>query len=148
MQSEDREIDVHGEIERLVRPLLQAFDDSDLTRLSVDEEEFGLEIVRRSRPIGAVERAVAAEPAQQIPAAARHPMDVLAADVVGIFHGSRPEAVVGQTVTESRELGYVEALGIRNPVRVGRGGRLAEIFVSEGEPVDYGQPLFGIEVGA
>ncbi|TAM57914.1 acetyl-CoA carboxylase biotin carboxyl carrier protein subunit [bacterium] len=144
MQSENDEIDVQGEIERLVRPLLQAFDDSDLTRLSVDEEEFGLEFVRRLRPSRATEHVAAA--AEQAPALAPRPVDVVAADVVGVFRVSRPQAALGQPVAAARELGYVEALGIRNPVRVGRAGTIAEVFVGDGDPVEYGQPLFGIEV--
>jgi|SRR5579872_784955 len=146
MQSEDREIDVRGEIERLVRPLLQAFDESDLVRLAVDEEEFGLEVVRWNRPRREQpQQAAGREPAAAEAVAPERPIEAVTADVVGIFRNSRPAIAVGERVTESRELGYVEALGIRNPVRAGRAGVISAIFVEDGEPVEYGQPLFGIE---
>jgi acetyl-CoA carboxylase biotin carboxyl carrier protein len=48
-------------------------------------------------------------------------------------------------VGEDRELAYVEALGIRNPVRSGGAGRVCDIFVKDGQAVEYGQPLFSIE---
>ena len=51
-----------------------------------------------------------------------------------------------QSVAGDRELAYVETLGIRNPVRSGGSGRVADVFVSDGEAVEYGQALFSIEV--
>ncbi len=49
------------------------------------------------------------------------------------------------TVEGDRELAYVETLGIRNPVRSRGPGRVAMIYVTDGQPVEYGQPLFAIE---
>ena len=150
MQSEDKETDVRGEIERLVRPLLHAFDESDLVRLAVDEEEFALEVVRRQRQRGEPAHGAAPPSAETDRAAGAPalPMDVVPADMVGVFHVSPPAAAAGDRVEESRELGYVEALGIRNPVRAPRAGTVAVVFVEDGDPVDYGQPLFGIEVAS
>jgi biotin carboxyl carrier protein len=51
----------------------------------------------------------------------------------------------GTSLPEDRELAYVESLGIRNPVRSGGPGRVAAVYVSDGEAVGYGQPLFAIE---
>jgi biotin carboxyl carrier protein len=56
-----------------------------------------------------------------------------------------PAVVAGSVVGEDRELAYVESLGIRNPVRSGGPGRVADVFVNDGEAVEYGQPLFSIE---
>ncbi|MDE2573187.1 MAG: hypothetical protein KGM44_11810 [bacterium] len=153
MQNDERESDVRGEIERLVRPLLQTFDEGDLVRLAVDEEEFALEVVRRNRPRAVTTGSegmtgiAAADLAGGAPQAPERPMELVTSDVVGVFRGSRPAVVIGERVAASRELGYVEALGIRNPVRAGRGGAIAAIMVEEGEPVEYGQPLFGFEGG-
>jgi biotin carboxyl carrier protein len=44
-----------------------------------------------------------------------------------------------------RELAFVETLGIRNAVRSRGPGRVAMIYVTDGQPVEYGQPLFAIE---
>ncbi|MBD5632976.1 MAG: acetyl-CoA carboxylase biotin carboxyl carrier protein, partial [Candidatus Eremiobacteraeota bacterium] len=58
---------------------------------------------------------------------------------------SRPSVSEGTVLAEDRELAYVESLGIRNPVRSGGPGRICAVYVSDGEPVGYGQPLFAIE---
>jgi acetyl-CoA carboxylase biotin carboxyl carrier protein len=49
------------------------------------------------------------------------------------------------TVETDRELAHVETLGIRNAVRSGGAGRIAVVYVRDGQPVEYGQPLFAIE---
>jgi biotin carboxyl carrier protein len=36
-------------------------------------------------------------------------------------------------------------LGIRNAVRSRGAGRVAMIYITDGQPVEYGQPLFAIE---
>ncbi len=71
--------------------------------------------------------------------------DLIASDVVGVVRLSRPLATEGQVLDADRELAYVETLGIRNPVRSRGAGRLTAVFVIEGQPVEYGQPLFAIE---
>ncbi|GAC1395665.1 MAG: hypothetical protein NVS2B8_17650 [Vulcanimicrobiaceae bacterium] len=70
---------------------------------------------------------------------------VLKAEFVGIVRLSRPAVAVGAEIAGDRELAYVESLGIRNPVRSGGPGRIADVFVSDGDAVEYGQPLFAFE---
>ena len=69
----------------------------------------------------------------------------LKAEFVGIVRFARPAVTLGTLVPGDRELAYVESLGIRNPVRSGGACRVAEIFVGDGEPVGFGQPLLSIE---
>jgi len=73
------------------------------------------------------------------------PKAVVKAEFVGIVRLARPSVAPGTLLSEDRELAYVESLGIRNPIRSGGPGRVAEIFVTDGQPVEYGQPLFSIE---
>ena len=69
------------------------------------------------------------------------------APCVGIFRaGSRadtaPRTEVGATVQAGEVLGYVEAMGVMNDVEASCAGRVSEIAVEDGQPVEYGQPLF------
>jgi acetyl-CoA carboxylase biotin carboxyl carrier protein len=57
----------------------------------------------------------------------------------------RPAISEGMALEGDRELAYVETLGIRNPVRSRGPGRVAMVYVTDGQPVEYGQPLFAIE---
>jgi len=123
-----------------VRPLAQAFNDGDLTQLRVREGEFEVEFRRAPSTVAATS---AARPPSE-PAPAR-PVDAILADVVGIMRFLRPAVSEGMALEGDRELAYVETLGIRNPVRSRGAGRVAMIYVSDGQPVEYGQPLFAIE---
>jgi acetyl-CoA carboxylase biotin carboxyl carrier protein len=124
-----------------VRPLAQAFSNGGLTRLTVRDGEFEVEF-RRAPPTLAA-GGTAAHPAKE--AAAARPVDAILADVVGIVRYLRPAVSEGMTLESDRELAYVETLGIRNPVRSRGPGRVAMIYVTDGQPVEYGQPLFAIE---
>lgn len=127
-----------------VRPLAQAFKESGLARMTVVDAGFELEL-RAASASPAVPRPgtpVAAAP--EVPAVKP---DVVTADLVGVVRFMRPQLTEGQTLDADRELAFVEALGIRNPVRSRGAGKIAAIFVTDGQPVEYGQPLFAIERG-
>jgi len=129
-------------IARRVRPLAEAFRDAALVRLTVHEDDFELEF-RRAAPAAAPPAPdSAAEPTAP---AKGSPPEVLTSDVVGIVRFMRPPAVEGQRLEGDRDLAFVETLGIRNPVRSHGTGTLAAVFVTDGQPVEYGQPLFAIE---
>jgi biotin carboxyl carrier protein len=74
-------------------------------------------------------------------------VDKINADLVGIFHIARPAPVEGEAFDADRELGYIEALGIRTAVHPMGAGRLLSIAASDGAPVEYGQPLFLVARG-
>ena len=123
-----------------VRPLAQAFHDGGLVRLRVRDGDFEVEL-KRGRPVA--EAAGAAAPATA--AGAAKATEAIVADVVGIVRFLRPPVVEGQTIDEDRDLAFVETLGIRNGVRARGPGRIAAVYVSDGQPVEYGQPLFAVE---
>ncbi|HVN68190.1 MAG TPA: 2-amino-4-hydroxy-6-hydroxymethyldihydropteridine diphosphokinase [Candidatus Binatia bacterium] len=120
-----------------VRALAQFLAETDAVRVRIARE--GDEIEVAGIPANRRERA-AAEPATAGATAAR--VDSVKADLVGIFHLSRPAPIVDDLVEPDRELGYIEALGIRTPVHSMGAGRLVSMPVADGTPVEYGQPLF------
>jgi 2-amino-4-hydroxy-6-hydroxymethyldihydropteridine diphosphokinase len=124
-----------------VRSLAQAFLETDLMRLRIqDANDDAIEF--RRKPVAAARRQVS-EP-EDASGAALHG-EPLKADLVGIFRFGRPGVHEGERLDGDRELGYVEALGIRNPVRSLGGGRISAVRVADGEAVDYGRVLFEIE---
>jgi biotin carboxyl carrier protein len=124
-----------------VRSLVVAFLDTDLVRLRIERDGGHVELRRRasSRP------ATADSPESQAQAAVPENIDAIKSDLVGIFRFSRPLPVTGEMVDSDRELAYVEALGIRNPVRSMGAGRLVSVNCDDGQPVEYGQTLFEIQ---
>ena len=130
---------VDDTIAERLRPLAAAFHEGGYARLNVRDGDFEVEFRRAPR--------AAAGPAEELraDAAPAVPTDALVADVVGIVRFSHPAPTEGMTVDGDRELACVETLGIRNPVRSRGPGRIAAVFVTDGQPVDYGRPLFAIE---
>lgn len=126
-----------------VRPLAEALARGRLESLRVGYADFEIEMSRRS--VGTPQARSQAEP-QGAPTDGSPPdYDVLTSDVVGRVRFLRPAVAVGTLVESERELAFIETLGIRNPIRSRGSGRVAVVYVREGEAVDYGAPLFAIE---
>ena len=129
-----------------VRALAEAFTVTRLARLTFKDADFELEL-RRSRPFAAADSPAAAATAgtAEVEETVAEKPDIVTSDLVGVLRFSRPQVIEGHRLDSDRELAFVEALGIRNPVRSRGPGRIAAVFVSDGQPVEYGQPLFAIE---
>ena len=93
---------------------------------------------------------------QELPPPAAAPTDdapppaeswTMTAPCVGIFRAgshadTAPRTEVGATVEAGEVLGYVEAMGVLNDVEASCAGLVGETVVEDGQPVEYGQPLF------
>jgi 2-amino-4-hydroxy-6-hydroxymethyldihydropteridine diphosphokinase len=126
-----------------VRALALFLEESGATRVRIARDGEHVEVsTRGTRAAGLAETA---EGAPAAATAAR--VDAIKADLVGIFHLSRPTPAEGDVLDADRELGFVEALGIRTPVHSMGGGRLVGIPVADGAAVEYGQALFLVARG-
>jgi len=125
-----------------VRDLVETFVQTDLVRLRIERDGEEFEIRRPAGP--------ATTPAEHfeapVPPVALD-IQTVRAELVGLFRFLRPPVFEGDALDGDRELGYVEALGIRNPVRSHGTGRIVAVLVADGEPVDYGRPLFEMDRG-
>ena len=127
-----------------IRPLAETLMREGLASVRIGEP--GLEIELSRSAAGAP--ATVAAPVSAADDGAAPSYDVIAAEVVGRVRFLRPAPVVGTMVEGDRELAFVETLGIRNPIRSRGAGRIAVIYVEEGQAVDYGAPLFAIDRAA
>jgi acetyl-CoA carboxylase biotin carboxyl carrier protein len=69
--------------------------------------------------------------------------------IVGTFYeapspGAEPFVKVGTSVETGKVLCVVEAMKLMNEIESEVSGEVVRIFVENGQPVEYGQPLFGI----
>jgi acetyl-CoA carboxylase biotin carboxyl carrier protein len=69
--------------------------------------------------------------------------------IVGTFYGSpspgaEPFVKVGDYVDDGQTLCIVEAMKLMNEIESDSSGEVLRIFVENGQPVEYGQPLFGV----
>jgi acetyl-CoA carboxylase biotin carboxyl carrier protein len=107
-------------------------------------------------PIGAPS-APAAKPAEASPAAPAAPAEpseeagvhMIRSPIVGTFYespspGAPAFAKVGDTVSVGQVLCIIEAMKLMNEIESDYAGEIVKKFVSNGQPVEYGQPLFAV----
>ncbi len=75
---------------------------------------------------------------------------VVKSPMVGTFYrsaqpGADPFVSVGSTINEGDTLCLIEAMKLLNEIEADKGGTIKAILVENGQPVEYGQPLFVIE---
>ena len=77
--------------------------------------------------------------------------NIVKSPMIGTFYmkpspDSSPFVEVGKEVKKGTVLCIIEAMKLMNEIESEFEGKIAEIFVKDGEPVDYGKPLFRIEI--
>jgi oxaloacetate decarboxylase alpha subunit len=95
------------------------------------------------------EKAPAAAPAPAPAAAASNQVKVTS-PIVGTFYRSsspdKPAYVeIGDTVKKGQVLCIIEAMKLMNEIESEAAGKVVQVLVENGQPVEYGQPLFVIE---
>ena len=70
---------------------------------------------------------------------------IVKSTLVGVFRAATaPPTDIGMSVTEGLGLGYVEVMRLSSVVPAPVIGEIIAVFVADGQPVEYGQPLFEI----
>jgi acetyl-CoA carboxylase biotin carboxyl carrier protein len=143
----------------LVRHLANILDETNLSEIEYDTGSLRIRVARQGREAAvmmpAPQLAPAAPAALQAVAVeaptdnASHPGAVKAPMVGVAFMASEPDSPpfckVGDSVTEGQTLLLIEAMKTFNPVPAPKAGKIAEILVSDGQPVEFDQPLIIIE---
>jgi len=148
---------------RKLKTLIDLVAESGIAELEITEGEGKVRIVKFSQTlqpaayVGApAAAAVPAAPAAEAGAAPASPATpaapqghVVKAPMVGTFYrapnpGAAPFVDVGQSVKEGDPLCIIEAMKLLNEIEADKSGVIKEILVENGEPVEYGQPLFVI----
>jgi acetyl-CoA carboxylase biotin carboxyl carrier protein len=92
--------------------------------------------------------AIAAPAADEKTPAANDGM--IASPMVGTVYlaatpGATPFVKVGDKVKAGDTLVIIEAMKVMNPIKAAKAGKVAEILVSDAQPVEFGEPLIVIE---
>ncbi|MEN3356207.1 MAG: acetyl-CoA carboxylase biotin carboxyl carrier protein [Mycobacteriales bacterium] len=77
-------------------------------------------------------------------------VDHLTSPAVGVFYharepGAEPFVSVGETIRTGQQVGIIEAMKLMIPVEADRGGRVTAVLKANGQPVEYGEPLFALD---
>ncbi len=152
-----------GPHEDRVREFAKLLDETGLDEIEYGQDNWRVRVVRRGAgapaPMSMGSPAVAATPATASAAAAPaavaaealadHP-GVVKSPMVGMVYtmpdpSTPPFVRVGDTITEGQTLVLIEAMKVFNPIKAPRAGKLTRMFVANGTPVEYGEPLVLIE---
>jgi acetyl-CoA carboxylase biotin carboxyl carrier protein len=145
---------------RKLKKLIDLVQESGIAELEITEGEEKVKIVKggavsvsqlaQGAPAPAPAVATAAPP--QTPAAPAaeppaHEGHVVKAPMVGTFYrASSPDAKafveVGQPIKEGQTICIIEAMKLMNEIEADASGVVKAILVENGQPVEYGQPLF------
>lgn len=147
---------------RKLKTLIDLVAESGIAELEITEGEGKVRIVKFSQalqpvpfapapqqyaPAPVAEAVAAAAPVAPVPTAAVG--HTVKAPMVGTFYrapnpNSPAFVEVGQAVKEGEPLCIIEAMKLLNEIEADKSGVIKEILVQNGEPVEYGQPLFVI----
>lgn len=142
---------------RKLKTLIDLVAESGIAELEITEGEGKVRIVKFSQAVQPVAYpAAGVAPAPVAPVAAAPVAEAapavaqghsVKAPMVGTFYrapnpGAAPFVNVGQTFKEGDPLCIIEAMKLLNEIEADKSGVIKEILIENGEPVEYGQPLF------
>jgi acetyl-CoA carboxylase biotin carboxyl carrier protein len=147
---------------RKLKKLIDLVQESGIAELEVTEGEERVKIVRSGRATGETFVTVPAHPASPPappPPAAAAPAEppapppeghMVKSPMVGTFYrasapDAKPFVEVGDTVKAGQTVCIIEAMKLMNEIESDRDGVVKAILVDNGQPVEYGEPLFVIE---
>ncbi|WP_020592727.1 acetyl-CoA carboxylase biotin carboxyl carrier protein [Kiloniella laminariae] len=139
--------------EKVIRTLAGLLDETDLTEIEYEAEGHRIRLVRGHTVVHAP---VAAAPVAAAPLAAPAaseggvPANAITSPMVGTAYlagepGAPSFVKVGDTVREGQTLMIIEAMKVMNPLPSPKAGVVKQILVSDGMPIEFGEPLMVIE---
>lgn len=151
---------------RKLKTLIDLVEASDISELELTEGEEKVKISRQNNkaqslaPVNYVQQPIQPPVNQQPQAQTEEPLgkvdtttidnkDAITSPMVGTFYrsaspDSAPFIDIGSTVKKGETLCIVEAMKILNEIESDKEGTISKILIENGQPVEFGQPLFEI----
>ncbi len=146
---------------RKVKKLIELLEESGIAEIEIQEGEesvrisrYGSSTVAAPAPVMAPAAAPAPTPVESVTAetssAPAASDNAVTSPMVGTFYlssspGAAPFVTIGQPVKKGDVLCIIEAMKIMNQIESDRDGVVKSILAEDGQPVEFGQPLFIVE---
>lgn len=151
---------------RKLKTLIDLVSESNISELEITEADGKVRIVKSDGAVAvpmmmqvpaaapAAAPVAAAAPAAPVAAAPAAPAvetgHIVTSPMVGTFYrasgpNAKPFAEIGQQIKEGEAICIIEAMKIMNEIDSDFSGTITKILCENGQPVEFGQPLFVIE---
>lgn len=155
---------------RKVKKLIELLEESGVAEIEIKEGEESVRISRMGAnapvthyvqapmampapahaPAAAAPAPTRAAPAEPAEPEGPRPENTVTAPMVGTFYsaaapGASAFVDIGQEVKIGQTLCIIEAMKMMNQIESDKSGKVTQVLVKNGEPVEFGQPLFVIE---
>jgi acetyl-CoA carboxylase biotin carboxyl carrier protein len=141
-----------------IRDLADLFDERGLTEFEFENENIRVRLSKMAavpmmhsfpQQVSALPASSDSEPSQIAEAAPEPDLFKITSPIVGTFYRAsgpdkEPYVSEGSRVTPDTVVCIVEAMKLMNEIQAETTGEVVEIYADNGQPVEYGQPLFGI----
>ncbi|MGA3126490.1 MAG: acetyl-CoA carboxylase biotin carboxyl carrier protein [Candidatus Korobacteraceae bacterium] len=141
-----------------IKELIDLLVEKDIAEFELERGDTKIRIKRTQQAVAVSGAVFSAAPPVALPppappsvpaAAGEEGVDLIKSPIVGTFYeASSPGAPAfvkqGDTVTVGQVLCIVEAMKLLNEIESETAGEIVEILVANGQPVEYGQPLFKV----
>ncbi|HSB10507.1 MAG TPA: acetyl-CoA carboxylase biotin carboxyl carrier protein [Blastocatellia bacterium] len=107
-------------------------------------------LIEAEAATAAASRTTGSEPAGDAGAVEAEPdLHVIKSPIVGTFYrapspNSEPFVTIGAQIEPDTVVCIIEAMKLMNEIQAEVGGEIVKVYAENGQPVEYGQPLFGV----
>ena len=123
-----------------LKAFLNVIESSDLMEVEWEKGDYGFKISRSMIKRESPSAEIHDKKAEQI-----LPSHRVISPAVGTFHFSE-DLPLGSSIKLKHPLGYVKAVNVKHMIESEKPGKILEVYVEEGQPVEFGQVLFALEV--
>ena len=145
---------------RKVKKLIELLEESGIAEIEIKEGEEAVRISRMPTGAFATHAPIPMASAPPAPVAIAAPVEappkpranehVVTAPMVGTFYaaatpGAKAFVDIGDEVKIGQPLCIIEAMKMMNQIEADKSGKITSVMAQNGDPVEFGQPLFVIE---
>jgi len=139
---------------KMIRDLAAILQETGLSEIEIEKSGLRIRVARQiqiaaAHGVAPIAAAAAAPVVAKASEVSSHP-GLVSSPMVGTAYmapspGAAPFVKIGDMVSEGQTLLIIEAMKTMNQIPAPRSGRITQVIISDGQPVEFGEPLMIIE---
>ena len=138
-----------------IENVIHLFEKANISSLEVEDEGIKIKLTKEMTPVVVEKNVTSSNPVVQKDEHEEGKTlssgeEYIKSPLVGTYHQApsadgKPFVVEGSKVKKGDKLCIIEAMKVMNEIKAEKSGVIKEILLENGQPVEYGQPLFVLE---